>query len=165
LIKFIKEKLNYESNGETLFEKLIKDDSSTLTITLSKANIEENEAILSFDSRLPSTISLEEFEEHLKKVCKEYNLNYERYDSLPGVSFDKDSKLIKELMQTYQEVTGDMSEAIATGGATYARSMDNVIAFGPLLKETEITEHQPNERITIDEFIKVYDIYYKVFMN
>ena len=165
LIKFIQEKLNYEPNGETLFGKVIKDDSSVLTITLSKAKINKDKAVLCFDSRLPSTITLEEFEAHLKNVCEQYNLTYERYDSLPGVSFDKDSKLIKELMQSYQEVTGDMSEAIATGGATYARAMDNIIAFGPLLKETEITEHQPNERITIKEFIKVYDIYYKVFMN
>ncbi len=162
-IRFIKEKLNNEIDGKTLFGELIKDDESSITINLGIVKINSKGAKLSFDSRLPSTIKVDEFESRLKKVCDEYELSYKRYDLLQGVYIPKDSKLIKELMSSYQEVTGDKGEAMASSGATYARGMENVVAFGPVFKDTIITEHQPNENIAIHEFIKVYEIYYKTF--
>ena len=37
-----------------------------------------------------------------------------------------DSELITTLMSAYQEITGDMeSQPVASGGATYARAMNN----------------------------------------
>lgn len=163
LIKFIKEGLNNEVNGKTLFGEIIKDDDAELTFNIGKINMKGNEAILSMDSRLPNTISLEDFEAKLKVELDKYGLTYERYDYLQGVYIPKDSQIVKDLMSTYQEITGDMTEPQASGGATYARGMENVVAFGPLFNYTEITEHQPNEHISIEEFQKVYEIYYKSF--
>lgn len=163
VIKFIKEALNQEVNGETIFGKIIKDENAELTINLGMINVDEKGAVLSFDSRLPDNLSLEEFEKVMITIANKFDLEYERYDYLQGVSIPKDSDIIKVLMETYQEITNDMREPMAIGGATYARGMNNVVAFGPVLKDTEKTEHQPNERITISEFKLVYDIYYKSF--
>ena len=163
VIKFIKEALNQEVNGETIFGKIIKDENAELTINLGMINVDEKGAVLSFDSRLPDNLSLEEFEKVMITIANKFDLEYERYDYLQGVFIPKDSDIIKVLMETYQEITNDMREPMAIGGATYARGMNNVVAFGPVLKDTEKTEHQPNERITISEFKLVYDIYYKSF--
>lgn len=47
-----------------------------------------------------------------------------------------DSELITTLMSAYQEITGDMeSQPVASGGATYARAMNNCVAFGCVLPE------------------------------
>ncbi len=165
LIKFIKEKINNEVNGETLFDELIQDEDSPLTLTIGKIQIDDKQAYIGVDSRLPTTITADEYEEKIKEICSTYNLEYERFDYLPGVYFPKNSKIITDLIEVYRNKTNDNSEPISMGGATYARGMKNVVAFGPLLKESEITEHQPNERINIKEFIKAYDIYHELFIK
>ena len=68
--------------------------------------------------------------------------------------------MIKTLMQVYREVTGDtVSQPIASGGATYARAIDNCVAFGPLIHGELVTEHQPNERVVVENLYKAMDIY------
>ena len=49
----------------------------------------------------------------------------------PLLFYPKDSLLIKTLMRAYQEETGDYeSEPMTSGGGTYAKEADNVVAFG-----------------------------------
>ena len=62
-------------------------------------------------------------------------------------------------MYSYEEVTGNKEEPEASGGATYARAMDNIVAFGPYFKDSPLTEHQYNEHIRWDDFIKSFDVY------
>ena len=75
-----------------------------------------------------------------------------------------DSELITTLMSAYQEITGDMeSQPVASGGATYARAMNNCVAFGYVLPGSPKTEHQPNEYIILDDIKKAMKIYMKAF--
>jgi succinyl-diaminopimelate desuccinylase len=63
-------------------------------------------------------------------------------------------------MRVYREQTGDMdSEPITIGGGTYARAMDNAVAFGPVFPGQEELAHQKDEHITIDNVIKLTEIY------
>jgi len=54
------------------------------------------------------------------------------------------------------------SEPISTGGATYARSMPNVVAFGPLFPGQEKVAHQTDEYMELNALIKCTQIYAKV---
>ena len=54
--------------------------------------------------------------------------------------------LVSSLMAVYQEETGDRTPAMSSGGATFARTMENCVAFGALFPGAEQTEHQANER-------------------
>ncbi|MER2063674.1 MAG: hypothetical protein ABS873_03425, partial [Alkalibacterium sp.] len=45
------------------------------------------------------------------------------------------------------------------GGATYARAMPNMVAFGAHFPGSVSLEHQENEGIKLDEFYKAMDIY------
>ena len=45
-------------------------------------------------------------------------------------------------MAVYQEETGDKTPAMSSGGATFARTMENCVAFGALFPGAEQTEHQ-----------------------
>ena len=49
----------------------------------------------------------------------------------PVLYYPKDHPLIKTLLRVYQEETGDLaSKIIASGGGTYAKEADNIVAFG-----------------------------------
>ena len=62
------------------------------------------------------------------------------------------------LLKAYREVTGDMSDPIIIGGGTYARGMDNVVAFGPLYPGQENVEHIANEYIGIKHMEELREI-------
>ncbi len=162
LIDFIRNEIIFETNGETLFDGLVKDDDAELTVNLATLNINEDVAEMAFDLRIPSTSSAKELEDKLKaKLEEKYpNLQFEEYDFLQGVYIPRDSELVKTLMGAYQEVTGDKETMpIATGGATYARGMDNIVAFGPFFSDSPETEHQYNEYARFSDFVKAFDIY------
>ena len=78
---------------------------------------------------------------HIEKVTAEQMINNVKEASKPfdvevaGVSpllyFPKDHPLIKTLLKVYQEETGDLeTQIIASGGGTYAKEADNIVAFG-----------------------------------
>ena len=78
---------------------------------------------------------------HIEKVTAEQMINNVKEASKPfdvevaGVSpllyYPKDHPLIKTLLRVYQEETGDLkTPIIASGGGTYAKEADNVVAFG-----------------------------------
>lgn len=70
-----------------------------------------------------------------------------------------DSDLVATLLNAYTEVTGETVNPISIGGATYARAMPNTVAFGPIFPGEESTIHQRNERESIDNLRKMYNIY------
>ena len=63
------------------------------------------------------------------------------------------------LLEAYRSVTGDLSEPLVIGGGTYARSMDNIIAFGPNIPGHPNTEHEKNEYILIDDLKTIEEVY------
>lgn len=72
----------------------------------------------------------------------------------------QDSTIVVELMKIYREVTGNkVAVPIAIGGGTYARAMDNCVAFGAIFNHLTSTEHQYNESVKVDELWKSMLIY------
>ena len=39
---------------------------------------------------------------------------------------------MQSLLAAYRQETGDLSAPLAIGGGTYAKAMENIIAFGPV---------------------------------
>jgi succinyl-diaminopimelate desuccinylase len=52
-----------------------------------------------------------------------------------------------------------VSQPVSSGGATYARAIDNCVAFGALIRDEPITEHQPNERVVLENLFQAMEIY------
>lgn len=70
------------------------------------------------------------------------------------------SPLVKTLMDVYIKHTGDVdAKPITIGGGTFARAMDNVVAFGPHFLGKPSYIHQKDEYIEIEDFIKATIIY------
>ncbi|MFI3236679.1 MAG: Sapep family Mn(2+)-dependent dipeptidase [Lachnospiraceae bacterium] len=82
-----------------------------------------------------------------------------------SVYMDKDSEFVKSLMKVYKDITGADDEPLIMGGGTYARSMEHIVAFGPVFPGRECTEHQANEYIYIEDLMKAKEIYYQAIRS
>ena len=80
------------------------------------------------------------------------------YDQAP-LYVPEDHFMIKQLKKVYEEVTGEEAKLISIGGGTYARAIDNAVAFGPLLPGRPELAHEKDECIDIDDLITITRIY------
>jgi len=164
IIDFVNNEINNETNAKTLLGKIYKDNDASITCNLGMVKINSTKSELLIDMRLPNTLERKDLERMIKnKVSKYKGLQYQDYDWLNGVHIKKDSFMIKDLISSYKKITNKDMEPISTGGATYARSMDNIVAFGPFFEDSPETEHQYNEYVIFNDFVKSFDIYNDVF--
>ena len=49
------------------------------------------------------------------------------------------------LASSYHDATGLDGDPFTIGGGTYAKSMPNIVAFGPIFPGDEVREHKPDE--------------------
>ncbi|MTI49361.1 MAG: Sapep family Mn(2+)-dependent dipeptidase [Firmicutes bacterium] len=160
-IDFIAEEIKEDAFATNIFGNCEDEDSGKLKFNIGKINIGEKEQI-SIDIRIPVTADKEEVVAKLSKKAKLYGLEYKEYDWLKSIYIPKDHFLIKTLLDVYQDVTGDTeSEPISSGGATYARAIDNCVAFGAVLPGREKVEHKPNEYINLEDLAVAMEIYAK----
>jgi len=157
-ISFINAKLGLSQYGEKLFGKL-DDVSGPITINAGQIRIDEEGSEIALDIRIPVTVEKSLVEEKIKEAATEYGLTVTEHDYLESIYLPKDHPLILSLGEVYSEVTGEDATPITSGGATYARAMPNCVAFGAVLPGRQKTEHQPNEHIILEDFMKVTTIY------
>ena len=148
-----------DSVGSKILPNCIDDVSGTLTLNLGELIINENESVLGYDSRIPVKYTIEDLENAVKEKAANYGLEFEEFDRLKSLYVPADSKLIKTLVSVYEQETGLEGTPMSSGGATYAKALDNCVAFGAMFPFDEKTEHQENERVNIKNMIKATEIY------
>lgn len=158
-IKFIAEIVGEDYNAKNIFGNCEDEPSGKITFNIGKINLNKDKQIVSIDIRIPVTKDKEKVVEDLKAKAQEYNLEYEEFDYLNSLYVPLDHTLIKTLRKVYEEETGLDSTPLVIGGATYARSMDNCVAFGAVFPGQEKVEHQANEYIEVDKLIEVTQLY------
>lgn len=163
IARFVSDKLVAGVNGEKLFERRSDEVSGDMTINLGLVDITPTRQALGLDIRHPVTIDKAYFQSELAKQANAYGFILEERDYLAPLYIDVNSDLVQKLLGAYRTITQDMTEPLISGGATYARSMDNFVAFGAALPGAEETEHQPNERLRLQDMQIAYDIYQEAF--
>lgn len=138
----------------------VRDESGQLTFNISSLEINENETRMQIDLRIPVTVDRDNLLAKLSKQVAAYDLNYVHFDYLAPLYVPKDSKLVRTLMKVYKEQTGDVdAEPQSSGGATFARTMNNCVAFGGMLPTTPDYMHQANEQWPLSDMYKAMEIY------
>lgn len=77
----------------------------------------------------------------------------------------KDSELVQALLKAYADVTGLEPYAFAIGGGTYAKTMPQGVAFGPVLPGEPEVIHCPDEYITLDSLLLSARVYAQAILN
>ncbi len=164
IIKFVVNEIGNDAHAYKVFGDVSDEHSGKLMFNIGKFSFQEEFQELCIDIRIPVTVEKSFVMEKLSSIAKKYALELLEYDWLRSIYVEKDSLLIKSLMEAYQEVTNDFeSEPKTSGGATYARAMDNCVAFGSVQPSSPKTEHQANEYILIDDIKLAMNIYMQAF--
>lgn len=160
-VNFLTEKVGFTHNGELIFGSCSDEPSGELTMSVNQIDLSHYGEILGIDMRIPVTVDKKFIVDGMTRVAEKYGLKYEEVDYLAPLYVERNSVLIKTLVEVYEEETGLSGEPISTGGATYARAMPNIVAFGPLFPGQEKVAHQTDEYIDINAFVKCAQIYAK----
>lgn len=161
IVDFVSDKVGFTYNGELIFGSLVDEQSGELTMSVNQIDLSSYGEMIGIDMRIPVTIDKKFIVEGLKRVAEKYGLTYEELDYLAPLYASKDTKLIKALIEVYEEETGLPGDPISTGGATYARSMPNIVAYGPVFPGQEKVAHQTDEFIDLNAMVKCAQIYAK----
>ncbi|WP_042460938.1 M20 family metallopeptidase [Neobacillus dielmonensis] len=162
VIGFINDLVEEDAFALKIFGNCEDEASGKLKFNVGKLEMTEDMERLSIDIRFPVTVDKQTIVSKLTEAGNRYGLEYKEFDYLKSIYVPKEHFLIKTLMSVYQDVTGDIdSEPISSGGATYARAMENFVAFGAIFPQQAKTEHQPNEHIELDKMFQAMVIYGK----
>lgn len=133
-----------------------EDESGALTMNFGTLSFDGESITVGVDIRHPFSLHKDKVLEIIgEKVSgKVVVLNEHRPLFVP-----EDSALVVTLKQAYEAVTGQEAFCLAIGGATYARALDNAVAFGPIFPNSESTIHMSEEHMKIAEIQTMYEIY------
>lgn len=137
--------------------------SGRASLNLGRVNLSSDKEIIELDMRYPVSFDYKELIEEIRELVATYGLSLEVTSFLPPIYIEREGELVQGLLAAYRKVSGDETEAQVSGGATYARAMKNLVAFGPSFPWSESTEHQPNERVKVEDFVLAFKIYKEAF--
>ena len=156
---FIADAVGEDATGAALFGEIKDEPSGALSFNIATLFIDEERSEIGIDIRIPVLADKEALVERLTEVAASYQLQYEEFDYVAPLYVPLDSPLVSTLMAVYQEETGDQTPAMSSGGATFARTMENCVAYGALFPGAEQTEHQANERAKLEDLYRALEIY------
>ncbi|MEZ7615613.1 dipeptidase [Streptococcus sp. 27098_8_73] len=158
-LAFIAEAVGEDATGSRLFGDISDEPSGRLSFNIAGLTLNSEKSEIRIDIRIPVLADKDQLVAQLADIAGRYQLDYEEFDYLAPLYVPKNSELVSTLMAIYQEKTGDTSPAMSSGGATFARTMPNCVAFGALFPGVEQTEHQANERASLEDLYRAMDIY------
>lgn len=152
---FMAAKLGLHTRGRELLIAMCDEISGDLTLNLGTIKGDgQNGISFSLNIRYPVTRRFDEFKNTLECELIKAGVRQESLAHKEGIYMPPSAELIKKLSRVYEEQTGEETKLISIGGGTYAKSMPNIVAFGPLFPGDDMVEHKPNEFITLDKLRK-----------
>lgn len=159
-IEFYNSCIGFDLHGERLGCALEDDPSGKLILNVGMASFSEDLAQLTVNIRYPVTCTDTEVFEGIEEKLADSSIGIVKNMHDGPVFMDMDSPMVQQLIDTYREATGD-NEAmpVVIGGGTYAKMFKNVLAYGAMFPGEEDTMHQPNERLSMESFFRMAEIY------
>ncbi|HYK71915.1 MAG TPA: dipeptidase PepV, partial [Pseudoneobacillus sp.] len=152
--------LHEDFNGENLGIEFSDTITGPLTVNPGILSYEgDREGMVHLNIRCPVTTDYAGTKEKLIKKMKETGLVVEEIRESQPHHVEAEHPMIKILQKIYQEETNQEPTLLSTGGATYAKFMEQGVAFGACFPGKEMTAHQKDEYIEIEDLIKATAIY------
>lgn len=171
MLKFLS---NFSNNGLIKFGALLHndhflnnlnlayshDEMGELTCNIGIINFEKGLNKLTLDMRCPTGFDINNFENTLKELSKEYMLECQIVANKAPHYIEPTDPLVTTLYQAYVKYTNDtINKPHTIGGGTYARAIKKGVAFGMEMPGAETVAHQPNEYLIIKDFLTCIAIY------
>ena len=153
-IHFLATKLGMETNGKSAGIYLHDDVSGELTLNWGTLNADEEKLSMIINYRFPVTKEYEDCAPALDALFAEAGFIKEKEAFKNKLYMSADCDLVKILLKVYKDHTGIDGKPVCIGGGTYAKSLPNILAFGPIFPGDEVREHKPDEFIEIPKLMK-----------
>ncbi|HHX37336.1 MAG TPA: M20 family metallopeptidase, partial [Clostridiaceae bacterium] len=165
VIQFYDALLARDHNGEKLGIACSDERSGKLTVNVGLARISPEKGEFLLDVRYPVTADSSFIIETVQKAVSPWNGSCESPVHSAPLNLPDDHPLVATLMETYNEVMGTKAKPIGIGGGTYARSLPNTVAFGPVFPGEVVNLHEPDEAVNLNSLLKSGVIYAKAFLR
>lgn len=162
IASFYMEHIGFNLFGEHMGVGLEDEVSGKLSFNVGKVEVADGKLIFSIDNRVPVSYPCKEAQERIEKTLEGTRFYFANPDIIEAIYVPKDSFLVQTLMDVYKEVTGDQTaEPQIDGACSYARALENCVAFGALLPDQPNLMHQKNEYLELDKL----DMWMKIYLE
>ncbi|MBK5252895.1 MAG: dipeptidase PepV [Peptostreptococcaceae bacterium] len=158
-IEFLNKNVGFDVYGAKFGVGLEDKDSGKLSFNVGVIDMNQDKVTMTLNLRYPVTFKLDDMMKPFKERIKGTGITIENLEHQAPLFFPKDNPLIKTLQKVYKEQTGKEPTLLAIGGGTYAKEMDNIVAFGPIFPGEVDLDHQVNEYIEVESLVKNAKIY------
>lgn len=152
IINYLNRVIGFETDGKGLGIKKSDSESGDLTVNLGTLDITEDKASFTLDIRYPVSSNSGEILSKLSSNFEKEGITFDVLFDAPPLFIDPSSEVIQKLQAVYRKETGQEPELLSTGESTYAKTVPNLINFGPIFPEEKYTIHQADECWSIDSF-------------
>ncbi|HPE38807.1 MAG TPA: Sapep family Mn(2+)-dependent dipeptidase, partial [Bacillota bacterium] len=164
------------SSSAPLLADVPADESGAITSNIGVIEVNANESVLHIDIRYPVNVDGDALLKAITQETAAYGLTVTIDGHQKPLYKEKNSPTIHTLVELYDSYRdlfpcieqekeahdrymSEKVEAIAIGGGTYARTMDNIVAFGPANPWEEDQCHQANEHIAKESLFILIPLY------
>lgn len=151
--------IGMEPDGKSLNIKCEDELSHNLSCNLGILRWDGKNFCATLDIRYPLCTNEVEILGNIVQSVSKYGVTVRQSSGHTPHHIPAEHKIVRGLMQVYNEVTGEEAKPLAIGGGTYSRMMPNTVAFGVVFPNEEDCCHIADEYICIDSMIKATKIY------
>ncbi len=141
-----------EYDGHSLGIRVSDEVSGPLTLNLGIIRAENGCVKATLDLRCPILSDQQALAKRAQGQLPDLSVNIAACKGPHAVS--EKSELVTRLLQAYEEVTGLPGKAMAIGGGTYAKCLEEGVAFGALFPGEKEMAHQADEYISLEDLKK-----------
>ena len=146
------------TRGEGLNADMHNDEMCDNSLNLGLFSYENGALESTFNFRFINSTTFEEVKAIIEENAKPFTTTFGGCS--PLLYFPKDSVLVSTLLKAYIDETGDIdAKPLSTGGGTYAKEADNVVAFGMEFDGWDSKMHSAGEQIKVSHIEKGMAIY------
>lgn len=157
-VSFLHSRIGMETDGASLGIAMEDELSGRLSFNLGMLRADERSMTVTVNYRYPVTKSYNDCVPHVRKAFAQAGFELLNTSHDEKLFLPEDHPLVEKLITVYNDYTGEKARPICIGGGTYAKSMPNTVAFGPIFPGDEVTEHEPDEYIALDRLAQNRDI-------
>lgn len=153
ILSFLSEKLGMDTTGEAAGIHLQDEPSGNMSFNWGVLNSTDRSMSLIINYRYPVTFSFADCGPAFQELFENQGFTVQQIHK-EKLYIPADSALVNTLLKVYKEHTGIDGKPVCIGGGTYAKSLPNILAFGPIFPGDEVREHKPDEFIEIPKLMK-----------